>query len=167
MLPRDAGMNAFLPAGVTTDQRGQARIRNGVVDMGAYESQSRPVRIVANPIAPGNQAILVEGKPGADAIVIKIGGLPKIAALGINKRVSITVNGIPSLALTTNGRDLFIAGGGGRDRVVLRGPLAGTTRLHSLDGPIQVTRIGRFGTVHYRLGKAPGSALIRRALAGG
>ena len=34
----DAGNNALIPAGVTTDQRGLARIVNGVVDIGAFES---------------------------------------------------------------------------------------------------------------------------------
>ena len=33
----DAGSNALIPSGVTTDQRGYARIVNGTVDIGAYE----------------------------------------------------------------------------------------------------------------------------------
>ncbi len=35
----DAGNNALIPSGVTTDQRGQPRIVNGTVDIGAFESQ--------------------------------------------------------------------------------------------------------------------------------
>jgi hypothetical protein len=35
----DAGINAGIPAGVTTDQRGQPRIVNGIVDIGAFESK--------------------------------------------------------------------------------------------------------------------------------
>jgi len=35
----DAGSNALVPAGVTTDQRGLPRISNGTVDIGAFESQ--------------------------------------------------------------------------------------------------------------------------------
>ena len=31
----DAGSNALIPAGVTTDQRGQPRVVNGTVDIGA------------------------------------------------------------------------------------------------------------------------------------
>ena len=38
----DAGNNALIPAGVTTDQRGFARIVNGTVDIGAFEVQVRP-----------------------------------------------------------------------------------------------------------------------------
>jgi lysophospholipase L1-like esterase len=34
----DAGSNALIPSGVTTDQRGDARIVNGTVDIGAYEA---------------------------------------------------------------------------------------------------------------------------------
>ena len=34
----DAGSNALIPAGVTTDQRGLPRIVNGIVDIGAFES---------------------------------------------------------------------------------------------------------------------------------
>ena len=34
----DAGNNALISAGVTTDQRGLARVVDGVVDIGAFES---------------------------------------------------------------------------------------------------------------------------------
>ncbi len=39
----NAGSNALIPSGVTTDQRGDARIVNNVVDIGAYESQKDTV----------------------------------------------------------------------------------------------------------------------------
>ena len=35
----DAGSNALLPTGLTTDQRGLPRTVNGTVDIGAFESQ--------------------------------------------------------------------------------------------------------------------------------
>ena len=35
----NAGSNALIPSGVTEDQRGEARISGGTVDIGAYESQ--------------------------------------------------------------------------------------------------------------------------------
>ena len=38
----DAGNNALIPAGVTTDQRGYFRIYNGTVDIGAFESNFNP-----------------------------------------------------------------------------------------------------------------------------
>ncbi len=34
----DAGSNALIPTGITTDQRGEPRIVNGTVDIGAVES---------------------------------------------------------------------------------------------------------------------------------
>ncbi len=36
----DAGSNALIPGGVSTDQRGAPRIENGTVDIGAYEIQT-------------------------------------------------------------------------------------------------------------------------------
>ena len=36
----DAGNNTLIPAGITTDQRGDPRIFNGTVDIGAYELQA-------------------------------------------------------------------------------------------------------------------------------
>ena len=36
----DAGNIALIPAGITTDQRGQPRIINGTVDIGAFEAQT-------------------------------------------------------------------------------------------------------------------------------
>ena len=38
----DAGNNALIPAGVTTDQRGFPRVVDGIVDIGAFESNLRP-----------------------------------------------------------------------------------------------------------------------------
>ena len=35
----DAGNNALVPSGITTDQRGTLRIANGTVDIGAFEAQ--------------------------------------------------------------------------------------------------------------------------------
>jgi hypothetical protein len=37
----DAGLNGSVPAGVSTDLDGNARIANGIVDLGAYENQDR------------------------------------------------------------------------------------------------------------------------------
>ena len=41
----DAGNNALVPAGVTTDQRGFARIVNGTVDIGAFEVQANQLEV--------------------------------------------------------------------------------------------------------------------------
>ncbi len=47
----DAGDNALVPSGVTTDQRGYTRIADGTVDIGAFEVQSIP--LVVNTTADG------------------------------------------------------------------------------------------------------------------
>ena len=47
----NAGSNALLPAGITTDQRGFNRIAGGTVDIGAFESQ--PIPLVVNTTADG------------------------------------------------------------------------------------------------------------------
>ena len=49
----DAGNNALIPAGVTTDQRGLPRIVNGTVDIGAFESSG--FILVLDPSASGAQ----------------------------------------------------------------------------------------------------------------
>lgn len=41
----NAGSNALIPGGVTTDQRGFARIENGTVDLGALERETTPPTI--------------------------------------------------------------------------------------------------------------------------
>jgi parallel beta-helix repeat protein len=43
----DAGNNALIPAGVTTDQRGLSRIVNGVVDIGAFESSGFTIAVTS------------------------------------------------------------------------------------------------------------------------
>ena len=54
----DAGNNALVPIGVTTDQRGFARIVNSTVDIGAYEVQTIP--LVFNTTADGGGCPLGE-----------------------------------------------------------------------------------------------------------
>ena len=43
----DAGSNALIPAGVTTDQRGLPRIVNGIVDIGAFESSGFTITVTS------------------------------------------------------------------------------------------------------------------------
>ena len=43
----DAGNNALIPAGVTTDQRGLPRIVNGTVDIGAFESSGFTIAVTS------------------------------------------------------------------------------------------------------------------------
>ena len=43
----DAGNNALIPAGITTDQRGLPRIVNGTVDIGAFESSGFTIALTS------------------------------------------------------------------------------------------------------------------------
>ncbi len=43
----DAGSNALIPSGITTDQRGEPRIVNGTVDIGAVESQGYTLTVTS------------------------------------------------------------------------------------------------------------------------
>ncbi|MFP4410754.1 CHAT domain-containing protein, partial [Coleofasciculus sp.] len=45
----DAGNNANIPAGITTDQRGGIRIINDLVDIGAFESQGFTLNVTGSP----------------------------------------------------------------------------------------------------------------------
>ncbi len=112
----DAGNNALIPTGVTTDQRGLPRIVNGVVDIGAFESSqftitatsgsgqstafstAFPAPLVAtvtanNPIEPvaGGMITFVPPLSGASAV---LSGSP--ATISATGTVSVTAaaNGI-------------------------------------------------------------------------
>jgi hypothetical protein len=50
----DVGSNAAIPTGVTTDQRGQPRIFNGAVDIGAYEA-TQAYSLVVNTAAAADE----------------------------------------------------------------------------------------------------------------
>ena len=50
----DAGSNALIPSGLTTDQRGLPRRANGTVDIGADEYQPPMVTVQANPTNAGS-----------------------------------------------------------------------------------------------------------------
>ena len=41
----NSGSNALVPAGVTTDQRGAPRIKDGTVDIGAFESGTSVITV--------------------------------------------------------------------------------------------------------------------------
>lgn len=51
----DAGSNALIPPGITTDAAGEARIQNDVVDMGAYEGEYEPLPPAASAVVNTGQ----------------------------------------------------------------------------------------------------------------
>ena len=109
----DAGNNALIPAGVTTDQRGLPRIVNGTVDIGAFESSGFTIAVTSgsgqtagvafaplvvtvtanNPIEPvaGGQVTFTAPASGASA---DLTGNP--ATIGANGTASVTAtaNGV-------------------------------------------------------------------------
>jgi hypothetical protein len=63
----DAGSTALVPAGTTTDQRGQPRVVGSAVDVGAFESQG----FTLTPLVGGGQTATV-GRPFAEALGVQV-----------------------------------------------------------------------------------------------
>jgi hypothetical protein len=62
----DAGNNANIPVGITTDQRGATRIINDLVDIGAFESQGFTLNVTGSPQStPVNTAF-------ADSLTVQV-----------------------------------------------------------------------------------------------
>ena len=64
----DAGNNALIPAGVTTDQRGLPRIINGAVDIGAFESEGFNFTVVPG----GTPQTATIGTPFANPLAVSV-----------------------------------------------------------------------------------------------
>jgi len=62
------GSNALLPAGVTTDQRGLPRIVNGIVDIGAFESEG----FTLTPVAGSTPQTSKIGTPFANPLAVTV-----------------------------------------------------------------------------------------------
>ncbi|MGO9466437.1 MAG: beta strand repeat-containing protein, partial [Isosphaeraceae bacterium] len=62
----DAGNNALIPDGITTDQRGLSRIDNGIVDIGAFECPGFTVTVVGG----NNQSATVNTSFAASLVVL-------------------------------------------------------------------------------------------------
>jgi len=98
----DAGNNAFIPAGVTTDQRGFARISGAAVDLGAYEVQLPAVSPAVLPdgaygTAYGQALTATEGPGGAGGpytLAVTAGSLPA----GLSLALGGALTGTPSAA---------------------------------------------------------------------
>ncbi|MBK9745744.1 MAG: CSLREA domain-containing protein [Chloroflexi bacterium] len=92
-LAINAGDNSLIPGGVTTDQAGNARIQQGIVDLGAYESPYTPVVPEVTISASDNTGT----EAGGDPITFRIErSFTNAAALTVN----YTIGGA-----ATNGTD--------------------------------------------------------------
>jgi hypothetical protein len=63
----DAGSNALIPSGITTDQRGFARVVNGTVDIGAFESRGFTISITS-----GNSQSTTVGTSFLNPLVVTV-----------------------------------------------------------------------------------------------
>ena len=84
----NAGSNALIPAGTTTDITGGARILQTTVDMGAYETAQTPNAITTT----GSNPTTCTGTDGS----ITISGL----TTGVSYTINYTKNGTPQTAVT-------------------------------------------------------------------
>ncbi len=102
----DHGLNAYIPAGITTDQRGLARIANGTVDIGAVEVQSGVVLPTVSIVATDATAT----EPVSSSTAATDTGLYTItrtgattAALVVNLAITGTAtNGTDYVSIPTN-----------------------------------------------------------------
>ena len=111
----DAGSNALIPAGITTDQRGFQRIVNGVVDIGAFESGQFTISVTSGsgqstPISTAFPAPLIATVYANNAIEPVAGGLVGFTAPAsgatatlVGSPATISLNGEVSVTATANG----------------------------------------------------------------
>ncbi len=108
----DAGNNALIPTGVTTDQRGLSRIVNGTVDIGAFESSGFTLAATSGSgqTIAGVPVPLVVTVTANNPIEPVAGGLVTFTPLGSGASAQLTGNpatigasGKASVGATSNG----------------------------------------------------------------
>ena len=111
----DAGSNSLVSTGITTDQRGDPRIVNGTVDIGAFESQGFTIAVAGgnnqettvNTDFPVPLAVMVTSADGAPVqggvVTFSAPGAGSSATFGGGgNRASIGASGQASLAVAAN-----------------------------------------------------------------
>jgi CSLREA domain-containing protein len=155
----NAGSNSLVPPGVSTDQRGLPRFTSGVTDIGAYESQDIPALLAVNPLVPGKSAVVIVASPGNDKILISAVKLKNgpfaIKRTQASAMITVTINGVAQGSFFPTSRDVFIAAGAGKNRVKLTGALAGSVKLHAIDGSLRVTTVDKARSVTRTLRVTP------------
>jgi hypothetical protein len=113
----NAGSNALIPGGITTDQAGNARIQEGIVDMGSFESAFTPLPTATDtptntptntPVTPTATHTPTITPPAPDMNIISNGtfsaGLTNWAFSGTTQQIS---NGALQIAPTSPGGSFF------------------------------------------------------------
>ncbi|MFZ1640435.1 MAG: Calx-beta domain-containing protein [Candidatus Contendobacter sp.] len=142
----DAGDNALIPAGVTTDQRGVARIQNGTVDIGAVEGSS------TTPTLSINNVSQIEGNSGNTPFIFTV-------TLSAAASLPVTVDWATADGTATAGSDYTAASGsltfpvGGPLTQTLTVPVIGDTTAEpnetffvNLSNPVNATLAQAQGT---------------------
>jgi fibronectin-binding autotransporter adhesin len=102
----NAGDNALVPPGVTTDQRGSVRIKDGTVDIGAFESGPSIITVTSLLDSAGSGLTLRQAIDYVNEIDPQ-GGVTITFAAGLQGTVDLTQGRLPAIA-----GDLAIIGPG-------------------------------------------------------
>ncbi len=103
----DAGSNALIPSGVTTDQRGLPRIVNGTVDIGAVESGGFTIAVQS-----GDNQSTVNGTAFANPLVVSVtANNPAEPVVGGVITYTINPSGGGAGAMLSNGTATIAANG--------------------------------------------------------
>jgi hypothetical protein len=94
----DAGNNALVPAGITTDQRGFPRIVNGIVDIGAFESSGFTVSVTSG--------------SGQSTGVLTSFSAPLVVTVTANSSSEPVAGGLVSFTLPPSGASTILSGTG-------------------------------------------------------
>jgi hypothetical protein len=134
----DAGNNSLIPAGITTDQRGFARIVNGTVDIGAFESSGFTITVDSG----SGQSTVVNTAFSDDLVVTVTANSPDEPVAGSvvtftppPSGASATIEGSPATIVASGGHH----GSGGRGHGFPSGTASVTATANDIVGSYTVT----------------------------
>ena len=112
----DAGSNALVPAGVTTDQRGFSRFTNGVVDIGAFESSGFTITVASG---SGQSTGVLTAFPTALAVTVTA-----------NDSIEPVAGGVVAFTPPSSGASATLSGGPAIDQCLWNGERHGHGQRH-------------------------------------
>ena len=109
-LAINAGSVALIPGGVTTDQRGYARVVGATVDIGAYESTDTSTLVVWG--TTGNDSFVVTDNSSPNTVTVSLGGTSLGTFSGVSSVLCFGQGGTDSVTVQgTAGNDNFTING--------------------------------------------------------